>query len=149
MRKLLIYPLVIASLLLAGCSGNIPGVYKLDVQQGNVLTQESVAKLRPGMTKRQVNFLLGTPLIVDVFHNDRWDYLFSFQPGGGDRVQRRVSLHFKDDRLVKLEGDIMMAEDGVHLQDEKNLPAVFVEQEQQGFWDYMKETLGVGKKEDE
>ena len=66
-------------MLLVSCS-----IYKLDVQQGNVVTQEAVNQLKPGMNKRQVRYIMGSPLLVDVFHQTRWDYVYTNQPGGGD-----------------------------------------------------------------
>ena len=98
--------LMCAALLgLAGCS--FPGVYKIDIQQGNVVTQEMVNQLSPGMTSRQVRFIMGTPLIQDTFHPNRWDYLYSMQAGHQARTQERVSLTFENDRLVGLAGDFM------------------------------------------
>jgi outer membrane protein assembly factor BamE len=96
-------------LMLAGC-GNVssfrfPGVYRLDIPQGNIITQEMVDQLRPGLTKRQVNFILGTPLIRDTFDQDRWDYVYSYQPGGGERVQERLVVFFEDGALVSFGGD--------------------------------------------
>ncbi len=91
---------------LAGCS--LPGVYKIDIQQGNVVTQDMIDQLRPGMTRRQVRFIMGNPLITDTFHANRWDYLYSIQPGGGARQQERISLMFDgNDQLVGLSGDFM------------------------------------------
>lgn len=91
---------------LAGCS--FPGVYKIDIQQGNVVTQDMIDQLKPGMTRRQVRFIMGNPLIVDTFHPNRWDYLYSIQPGGGQRQQERMSLYFgENDQLVGLNGDFM------------------------------------------
>ncbi len=91
---------------LAGCS--LPGVYKIDIQQGNVITQDMIDQLRPGMTRRQVRFIMGNPLITDTFHANRWDYLYSLQPGGGPRQQERISLIFNgNDQLVGLSGDFM------------------------------------------
>lgn len=91
---------------LAGCS--FPGVYKIDIQQGNVVTQDMIDQLRPGMTQRQVRFIMGNPLITDTFHARRWDYLYSIQPGGGVRQQERVSLVFDaNDQLIGLAGDFM------------------------------------------
>ena len=86
--KLLLTSLTLVGLLaLAGCS--FPGVYKIDIQQGNVVTQDMIDQLRPGMTRRQVRFIMGNPLIQDTFNTNRWDYLYSLQPGGGKR-QRAV-----------------------------------------------------------
>jgi outer membrane protein assembly factor BamE len=105
--KLLLTSLTLTGLLaLAGCS--FPGVYKIDIQQGNVVTQDMIDQLRPGMTRRQVRFIMGNPLLTDTFHANRWDYLYSIQPGGGQRLQERVSINFNaDDQLVGLSGDFM------------------------------------------
>lgn len=93
----------------AGCS-KIPGMYRLDIQQGNVITQEQVSQLRHGMDKRKVRFVLGTPLITDSFNPDRWDYVYTFQKGGGKRVERHVSLFFENDKLTRVKGDVTPAE---------------------------------------
>jgi outer membrane protein assembly factor BamE len=95
---------------LLGACGSIPiiqfpGVYKIDIEQGNIVTQEMVDQLRPGMTKRQVTFVMGTPLVRDPFHQDRWDYIYSYQPGGGERGQERLSVLFENDELVSITGD--------------------------------------------
>ncbi|WP_421684674.1 outer membrane protein assembly factor BamE [Stutzerimonas urumqiensis] len=105
--KFLLASLTLVGLFgLAGCS--FPGVYKVDIQQGNVVTQDMIDQLRPGMTRRQVRFIMGSPLITDTFHANRWDYLYSIQPGGGQRLQERVSLQFnEDDQLIGLSGDFM------------------------------------------
>ncbi len=82
-----------------------PGVYKIDIQQGNIITQEMIDQLRPGMTKRQVIFVMGTPLVRDPFHQDRWDYVYSYQPGGGIRGQEKVTMYFENDQLTHFTGD--------------------------------------------
>lgn len=102
------------SVLLTAC-GNIgalefPGVYKIGIPQGNIITQEMVDQLRPGMTKRQVIFVMGTPLVRDPFHQDRWDYIYSYQPGGGVRGQERVTVFFENDQLVRFTGDFVPTE---------------------------------------
>lgn len=89
--------------LLGSCA--FPGVYRINIPQGNIITQEMVDQLRPGLTKRQVTFILGTPLIRDTFDQDRWDYLYSYQPGGGERVQEKLTVFFENDALVRLDGD--------------------------------------------
>lgn len=103
--KLLLSSLCLTALLaITGCS--FPGVYKIDIQQGNVVTQDMVDQLRPGMTRRQVRFIMGNPLIADTFHANRWDYLYSLQPGGGKRQQERISLEFDaNDQLSGISGD--------------------------------------------
>jgi outer membrane protein assembly factor BamE len=86
-------------------SMDFPGVYKIGIPQGNVITQNMVDQLRPGMTKRQVIFVMGTPLVRDPFHQDRWDYIYSYQPGGGERGQERLSVFFANDELLRFTGD--------------------------------------------
>jgi len=88
-------------------SMDFPGVYKIGIAQGNIITQEMVDQLRPGMTKRQVIFVMGTPLVRDPYHQDRWDYIYNFQPGGGVRGQERITVFFIDDELVSFTGDFL------------------------------------------
>lgn len=102
MRKVLISLALAVSV--SACS-DFPGVYKLDIPQGNVVTQEMIDQLRPGMTPSQVRYIMGTPLITDTFNPDRWDYLYSFEPGGEPRVQERVSLFFEEGKLARVSGD--------------------------------------------
>jgi outer membrane protein assembly factor BamE len=97
----------IAALALAGCVSWIPNVHVPPVQQGNVVEQESLAKLKPGMTRSQVRFVLGTPLIVDVFRQDRWDYVFMLKRPGEPVQQRRVTVVFDGDALARIEGDVV------------------------------------------
>lgn len=106
MRKPVIVITYLLSMFLSGCSLDwLPFVYHLDIHQGNVVSQEMVDQLRPGMTKRQVAFIMGTPLLKDPFHDNRWDYLYSNQPGGEPRVQKNVTLVFEKDELAGLRGD--------------------------------------------
>ncbi|MGR8940035.1 MAG: outer membrane protein assembly factor BamE [Gammaproteobacteria bacterium] len=84
---------------------NLPGVYTIDVQQGNIVDQAMVDQLRPGMSKRQVLYIMGSPILKDVFHENRWEYLYSSQPGGEARQQKRITLYFEDDKIVGLQGD--------------------------------------------
>lgn len=105
--------ITIALVGLAGCKQvpMLPGIgpHKIDIQQGNVVTQEMVAKLQPGMTRNQVRFALGTPLLVDPFRTDRWDYFYSYIKRGDLVEQRRLVVFFKDDKLDRLEGDVVAA----------------------------------------
>ncbi len=78
--------------------------YRPDIQQGNFVSQEMVAQLKEGMTQDQVIFLLGTPLLTDVFHADRWDYAFRMQKGNGEITSSRVTVHFKDKLVSSFEG---------------------------------------------
>lgn len=98
MKNLAFLGMFVSALALGGCgsvsSWSFPGVYRIDIPQGNIITQEMVDQLRPGLTKRQVNFILGTPLVRDTFDQDRWDYVYSFQPGGGERAQERLTVFF-------------------------------------------------------
>ncbi len=104
---------VLASLTLASCTTiltNLPGVYTVDVQQGNIVDQSMIDQLRPSMNKRQVLYIMGSPMLVDFFHQKRWDYLYSAQIEGGDRQQKRISLYFENDQLVGVQGDFKPSE---------------------------------------
>lgn len=94
-------------LLLPACSyvPMAPSIYKIDIQQGNVVTQEMVSRLKPGMTKAQVRFALGTPLVTDVFHPERWDYVYRYQKAGVLTEQRHVTVVFENDLMKQVEGD--------------------------------------------
>ena len=108
MRKPLFSLSLLTSLTLASCStilNNLPFVYTLEIQQGNIIDQVMIDQLRPGMNKRQVLYIMGSPMLDDVFHKNRWDYLYSDQPGGEDRVQKRISLFFENDQIVGIQGD--------------------------------------------
>ncbi len=109
--------MAVALCMLAGCS-SVPRIvkeYRIDVQQGNVLTQEMVAQLRPGLSRDQVRFVLGTPLLMDMFHANRWDYFYSLQKGRSGEIEtRRLSVYFDaDGKLVRVSGDVAAAEPGV------------------------------------
>lgn len=104
--------LVCVALLIAGCdvSSWIPTTlkpYRIDIQQGNAVTQKMAAKLKPGMTRAQVRFALGTPLVVDPFRKDRWDYVYYYEKPGAPREYRHIVVVFKGDRLERLEGDVV------------------------------------------
>lgn len=129
MRKLLIILFALSGIGLSACSsGNrialpkidlpklglpdwkLPGVHHIQVRQGNLITQKMVNELKPGMTKRQVRFLLGTPLLIDTFHENRWDYIYTNRPSGrsfkAETEQQRLQLLFKNNRLNKILGDM-------------------------------------------
>ena len=103
--------IALLALLVAGCKGVplLPSLtpYKMDIQQGNVVTQDMVQKLQPGMSRAQVRFLLGTPLIVDPFRADRWDYVYLYKKGDQPVEQRRLIVVFKDEKLLRVDGDQM------------------------------------------
>jgi outer membrane protein assembly factor BamE len=86
----------------------IPGItpYKPEIQQGNFVSQEMVAQLKPGMSKEQVRFVLGTPLLTDIFHADRWDYIYWRESASGQREQRNLAVFFDEGRLARLDGDV-------------------------------------------
>jgi len=80
--------------------------YRIDVRQGNYVTQEMVGQLKPGQTRDQVRFILGSPLITDNFHADRWDYVYRFQSGTGEVRSRKLAVFFADGKLTRLAGDV-------------------------------------------
>jgi outer membrane protein assembly factor BamE len=100
----------ILALAVSACS-QVPRIvteYRIDVQQGNVLTQEMVSQLRPGLSREQVRFLLGTPMLTDIFHGERWDYIFRLQEGKTNQVTtRRLAVFFDENGLlVRIAGDV-------------------------------------------
>ena len=85
--------------------------YKVNVVQGNFISQEAVAQLRPGMSRDEVRMLLGTPLVADAFHDNRWDYVFVWRRGNENVVrERRFTVHFDGDRVTRFEGDKLPTE---------------------------------------
>ncbi|MEO8755210.1 MAG: outer membrane protein assembly factor BamE, partial [Casimicrobiaceae bacterium] len=101
------------------------GVYKLDINQGNYLSQDMVDKLKTGQTKPQVKAALGTPLITSAFRDTRWDYVYEFTSNGRVREHRQFTVYFKDDVLARWEGDEMpqSAQDLNRLAASRSLPA--------------------------
>lgn len=93
--------LVIAALALTAC------VYRIDIQQGNLLDDEDIVQVQVGMTRSQVQFLLGTPMVADSFHRNRWDYAYYLRRGRSpDVAQRWVVVHFEDDRVSSIDRDL-------------------------------------------
>ena len=83
-----------------------PLIYRPEIQQGNVVTQEQINALEPGMSRRQVRFVLGSPMLTDVFHADRWDYAYTFGVGSTPSEIRLVTVHFENDRLARITGEL-------------------------------------------
>jgi len=84
--------------------------YRMDIQQGNYLSQEMVSQLKIGMTKEQVRYVLGTPLVADIFHADRWDYIYYYDPRRGQREARKIAVIFENGKLTRLLGDVVAAD---------------------------------------
>ena len=95
MRKILI---LFCSLILASCS-----IYKIDIQQGNALDAKKVEQLQVGMSKQQVTFLLGSAMLQDTFHRDRWDYIYRLEQGGKEVAASSLTLYFEDDKLIRID----------------------------------------------
>jgi outer membrane protein assembly factor BamE len=95
------FALIAAVLVLAGC------VYRIDIQQGNLLDETDVQQVELGMTRSQVQFLLGTPMVADSFHRDRWDYAYYFRRGrSSDATRRWLVVHFENDRVSNIDRDV-------------------------------------------
>jgi outer membrane protein assembly factor BamE len=99
--------LFLLSALLAGCM-LVP--HKIDIQQGNYVDQAMVAKLKAEMTRSQVRFILGTPLIADIFHQNRWDYVYLTGKANDVHAQHKITVVFDGDKLKRVEGDIVPAD---------------------------------------
>jgi outer membrane protein assembly factor BamE len=101
MQKWLI---IISITMLSACSNfNFPGVYKIDIQQGNIIEADMVEQLKPGMTKSQVRYVMGTPMVTDTFNQHRWDYFYQLKRGNGDLEKKHLSLSFNGDLLENID----------------------------------------------
>jgi len=94
-----------AAFISACSTTQFPGVHRITVQQGNVITQSMIDKLKPGMTKSQVRYVLGNPIVDDSLNQARWDYVYSIQVPGLQLVQTKLQIFFIDERLSYFEGD--------------------------------------------
>ena len=108
-RKLFFVSLLLPTVAGCGFAPRIPGVtpYRMEIQQGNYVSQEMVSQLKPGMTKEQVRFILGTPMVTDIFHSDRWDYIYWRESSKGQREQRKLTVLFENGQLARLDGDVV------------------------------------------
>ncbi|MEE2730929.1 MAG: outer membrane protein assembly factor BamE [Pseudomonadota bacterium] len=96
--------IIVVAVAITGCSSlRFPGVFRIDVGQGNLITKEMLDKLRVGMTPRQVEYVMGSPMIADTFHPNRWDYMYSLETGKGILVQNQLTLFFENERLAKID----------------------------------------------
>jgi outer membrane protein assembly factor BamE len=140
MRKLLILVSSIATLFLSGCSSDpivnrLPFVYSISIQQGNVITQDLVDQLRVGMTRRQVQFILGSPLLTDPFHAQRWDYVYLFEPGSDSNVkasEQHLTLLFNDDKVASISGTLEPKPHAEAVQPAQQLTVVVPPQDRDG-----------------
>jgi len=121
MKKILITIFLGLQLGLGGCTNweETSLVHVPDIEQGNLITPEMVALLEPGMSKRQVKFALGTPMLIDVFHDQRWDYYLSIKRRNEPLEIKRFSVFFEGDSLSRYEGDIQPAESVVSAKEKK------------------------------
>lgn len=121
------YAIVATSVgMLAGCAGF--GVHRIDIQQGNLVTQEQVARVKPGMSRNDVKNTLGTPLLQDVFHANRWDYYFTndqatnYGPFGREKQKYHVTILFENEKVAKIEGQASPVEIMTGGGDRRSLP---------------------------
>ncbi|MCS5563960.1 outer membrane protein assembly factor BamE domain-containing protein [Alcanivorax sp.] len=101
--------LILTTLLtVTGCSSlRFPGVYRIDIPQGNFVTEEMLGELQPGMSPEQVRYVLGAPTLVDPFTPDKWFYLMTYRPGKGDNVSQQIVLHFENGSYSRHEGEVI------------------------------------------
>ena len=105
MKRYLITSLFLA--LTSGCSNSdslgFPGVHKIDIQQGNLITDEMIELLRPGLTQSQVQYVMGTPLVVDTFNTSHWDYIYQYRRGDGSFEERKLRVIFDQGRVTRID----------------------------------------------
>ncbi len=115
-RTALLGAALLAALAAGGCTAvadRLPAFlapYRPDIQQGNVITQDMVEQVRPGMSRDQVRFMLGTPMLADVFHQDRWDYTYYLNRRGAETQVRKLTVRFADNKVARVDSDPMPAE---------------------------------------
>ena len=126
-RRILPLSLALLPMLMLGACGEMPklgasnldpsehlGAYRQDIRQGNYVSQEMVAQLKPGLTREQVRYVLGTPLVTDPFHGSRWDYVYRYVDGRNNVQQRTLSVYFDaENKLMRVGGDVMPMTAGV------------------------------------
>ena len=118
-RTILIFP----TLLLAmwGCTmSDLPGLYRVEIQQGNIITESKLAELKTGLSRQQVLFLLGSPSITDPFHTDRWDYVFQILDSKYTYTTQKMHLYFEGDKLARIEGTPAKTDIVSELKEEKS-----------------------------
>ena len=102
---------IISSILISGCSNfGFPGVYKLRIQQGNVVTQQMIDRLKPGMSKSQVRFVLGNPILQDPLTKERWDYVYTIKVSGEKLKKQSLSIYFEENKLTHFFGNYVPSE---------------------------------------
>jgi outer membrane protein assembly factor BamE len=95
--KIILFALILLTPVLSACT-----TYKMDIRQGNFVTSDMREKLKPGMTKQQVRYVLGTPMINDAFHGNRWDYVYRLEHGGKMIEKQSLTLYFEGDNLARI-----------------------------------------------
>lgn len=135
MRNSILFVLVVASLE-SGCGAKLPSVkpFKMEVQQGNVVTSKMLLQLRPGMTRSQVRYIMGTPLVVDSFRDNRWDYFYELRKEGKVVEKRRVILDFDKDSLVSVRGDVIPSAENPEVKTIAETPQKKVEEAKDQSW---------------
>ena len=132
MKRLALPTILLAAgaLLASGC------VYKMNIQQGNYLVAESVSQLKEGMTRSQVRFLLGTPMVPDAFDDDRWDYYYFFSSQKfKEPLKRRLTVYFEDDKVLRYENlGVPTQADLAQLERDLRKAQSETKNKKQGFW---------------
>tara|TARA_R110002072_G_C7976868_1_gene535605 strand:+ start:17627 stop:17974 length:348 start_codon:yes stop_codon:yes gene_type:complete len=105
LKNLSLSLIILSSCFLQACS--FPGVFKINVQQGNIITQEMLDTLKPGMTQKQVHFVLGKPVVENLFDDSLENYVYTYQKAGGEIQQQSIKIFYKNDLFVKYEGTLL------------------------------------------
>ncbi|MCU7844713.1 MAG: outer membrane protein assembly factor BamE [Candidatus Thiodiazotropha sp. (ex Monitilora ramsayi)] len=148
MKKILIYLFLTLPFVTVGCTNweDFSLVHSPDIEQGNIVTPEMVTLLEPGMSKRQVRFALGSPMLNDVFHEQRWDYLLSIKRRNEPLEIKQFSVYFDGDQLARYTGDIEPATSVETEQEKKELLVSVPDYEGDlGYLDRFWRFLGFGK----
>ena len=105
LRNLSFSLIIFSTFFLQACS--FPGVFKINVQQGNIITQEMLDTLKPGMTQKQVHFVLGKPVVENLFNDSFENYVYTYQKAGGEIQQQTIKIFYENDLFVRYEGTLL------------------------------------------
>lgn len=100
--------IILAAVLVTGCSKlRFPGVYRIDIPQGNFITEDMLKQLKPGMSPDQVTYVMGEPILIDPFTENTWFYPMIYQPGRGEKTEQRIVVYFEDGYYSHYEGEVV------------------------------------------
>ncbi len=147
MNYLKILTIIFSLIFLTACGSRLLTVHKIDVQQGNALDSEKVDKITIGMSQEQVRYVLGSPIISDSFHPDRWDYVYFFLPGYGEKQRKQLTLIFDRGEVIEIAKHNIIEGSGAGLKNEEEGSGNDVNKEEEHLSEREKKELEKAEKQ--